>query len=59
VTFVDATLPRTIGRGDMFILAPGRVQEEVLYLLSHDSATQVTLQTPVIRTHPEGRSWAL
>ncbi|MGB5998909.1 MAG: hypothetical protein WBI00_00350, partial [Thermoanaerobaculia bacterium] len=53
VTFDDGTpLPSHIGIGDRLTLEPGGDAEETLYLLSRDSESQVTVQTPAAYSHP-------
>jgi predicted outer membrane repeat protein len=47
VTFAgDGRLPDTVGRGDEIV-----IDDEELYILSRDSDTQVTIQTPAVTGH--------
>jgi hypothetical protein len=56
VTFTGLSLPAmdqvgAMGPGDKITLDPGGANEDVRYILSRDSATQVTLQSPVDNDH--------
>ena len=51
VTFTDGPLPDTVGRGDEIV-----IDDEELYILSRDSDTQVTLQTPALKEHKATRN---
>jgi predicted outer membrane repeat protein len=46
VTFAGGGLPETVGRGDEIV-----IDDEELYILGRDSATQLTLQQPAQRSH--------
>src|SRR5512136_2563321 len=47
VTFAGGgRLPETVGRGDEIV-----IDDEELYILSRDSDTQLTLQTPAMKEH--------
>jgi predicted outer membrane repeat protein len=46
VTFAGGGLPDTLGRGDEIV-----IDDEELYILSRDSDTQLTLQTPAVKAH--------
>jgi hypothetical protein len=49
VTFLEATLPRHVGQGDRLTIDPNGPDQTVCHILTRDSATQLTLQTPVAR----------
>jgi len=50
VTF-GGSLPSNVGVGDQLRLDPGGVNDEVVYILSRTSATEVELQTPAAVAH--------
>jgi predicted outer membrane repeat protein len=54
VTFTDGPLPDTVGRGDEIV-----IDDEELYILSRDSDTQVTLQTPALKVHDVNEEFAI
>lgn len=51
VLFTGVRLPTNIGRGDRLTLESDGEHTEVLYILSRDSAAQVTVQTPTAYDH--------
>ena len=58
VTFSGVSLPTNIGQGDELTLDIGGANE-ILYILSRDSATQVTLQTATANDHSGGVSYTI
>jgi hypothetical protein len=50
VTFTSA-LPASVGRGDRLVLEPGTGNEETLFLVSVESATEATVQRPAGLAH--------
>ena len=55
VTFAGSgRLPDTVGRGDEIV-----IDDEELYILSRDSDTQVTLQTPALKVHDVNEEFAI
>ena len=55
VTFTGSgPLPDTVGRGDEIV-----IDDEELYILSRDSDTQVTLQTPAVKVHDVNEEFAI
>jgi len=54
VTFTDGPLPDTVGRGDEIV-----IDDEELYILSRDSDTQVTLQSPAVKVHDVNEEFAI
>ena len=58
VTFSGVSLPTNIGQGDQLTLDIGGANE-ILYILSRDSATQVTLQTATANDHSGGVSYTI
>ena len=55
VTFTGGgPLPDTVGRGDEIV-----IDDEELYILSRDSDTQVTLQTPAVKVHDVNEEFAI
>ena len=59
VTINPAGLPAHIGKGDKLILDPGGAQEEIVYILSRHSATQMTLQSAVQNDHTGGVAYTI
>jgi len=59
VTFSGVSLPSNIGVGDEITLEPGFPGQEILYILSRDSATQVTLQSPTGFDHSGGVAYRI
>jgi len=51
VTFTGTTLPATVGQGDRLTLEPGTDSEEVLYILTRTTDTQLILQGPTSKDH--------
>ena len=55
VTFAGSgPLPDTVGRGDEIV-----IDDEELYILSRDSDTQVTLQSPAVKVHDVNEEFAI
>jgi predicted outer membrane repeat protein len=54
VTFSNGPLPDTVGRGDEIV-----IDDEELYILSRDSDSQVTLQSPAVKVHDLNEEFAI
>ena len=59
VTFSGASLPPNIGIGDKLVLDPLGGNTETLFILTRDSATQVTVQQRAVQNHSTPEDYSI